>query len=140
MLDILSTITSIGSKILDKIFPDPQAAAEAKLKLLELQQSGELARLVHDSDLAKAQAEIIKAEAQSESWLTRNWRPIAMLTFLFLAVARFFGWESPNVTQAENLAMWKLLEIGIGGYIVSRGAEKIAKSVDIKGIIKNAKK
>ena len=34
--------------------------------------------------LVERQADIIQSEAQSESWLTRNWRPLTMLTFVAL--------------------------------------------------------
>ena len=41
----LGAILDIGGKILDKVFPDPAQAEQAKLKLLEMQQNGELAQL-----------------------------------------------------------------------------------------------
>ncbi len=44
-----------AEKILDKVFPDPTQAAEAKVKLLEMQQNGELARLANEAELFKAE-------------------------------------------------------------------------------------
>ena len=44
----LGAILDIGSKLVDKFFPDPQQAEQAKLKLLEMQQTGELAQLNAD--------------------------------------------------------------------------------------------
>lgn len=108
----------ILSGLLDKVLPDQQVAADAKVKMLELAQKGELAGL-----------EIIKAEAQGESWLQRNWRPILMLTFGGLIVARWCGFVAPNLSEAEYLKLWSIVEFGLGGYVVGRSAEKIAPSI-----------
>jgi hypothetical protein len=48
---MIGEILSIGSKIIDKIFPDKQAAEAAKIKLFELQQQGEFKQL--DAELEK---------------------------------------------------------------------------------------
>ena len=44
----LMEIFNIGGKIIDKIWPDPAQADQAKLKLLEMQQNGELAKMQAD--------------------------------------------------------------------------------------------
>jgi hypothetical protein len=76
MLPLVATgLLEIGAKLIDKILPDPAAQAEAKLKLLELQQNGELAQLQADTDLAKGQMETNTAEAQSGSLFIAGWRP-----------------------------------------------------------------
>lgn len=73
--DPLSAAFDLGGKILDKIFPDPVQRDQAKLKLLEMQQSGELAKLTAETDLAKGQMAINQVEASSEDSFTRRWRP-----------------------------------------------------------------
>jgi hypothetical protein len=67
-------IPVIGS-VLDKLFPDPNAAAEAKLKVMELAQRGELAALEADVKLATGQMEVNKAEAASGNAYASSWRP-----------------------------------------------------------------
>lgn len=100
--------------VLDKVIPDPTAAAEAKLKMLELAQKGELVG-----------AEIVKTEAASEHWLAASWRPITMLTFVALIVARWFGWAAPDLSEAEYIKLWSIVEFGLGGYVISRSVEKV---------------
>jgi hypothetical protein len=74
-------ITGFGSvfdfagKVIDKIFPDPQKAQEAKIELFKLQQSGELAQLAAETDLAKGQLAVNQAEANNPSVFTSGWRP-----------------------------------------------------------------
>lgn len=48
-----------------------------------------------------------------------------MLVFVALIVARWFGWSAPNLTEAEALKLWDIVEIGLGGYVIGRTAEKV---------------
>jgi hypothetical protein len=76
--DPISVLLEVGSKVIDRVFPDPTAAASAKLELLKLQQSGELAKLAADTDLAKGQLEVNKTEAASTNWFVSGARPFIM--------------------------------------------------------------
>lgn len=67
----------ILGNIFDKVIPDPQAAAEAKLRAVELAQRGELAQLEADVKVATGQLEINKADAASTDPFQRRWRPAA---------------------------------------------------------------
>lgn len=117
-LDPVTAALDIGGKLIERLWPDPTQAAQARIQLLEMAQKGELAEM-------SARAEVIKAEASSESWLAKSWRPITMLTFTGLIVARWFGWAAPNLTEAEYLKLWEIVQLGIGGYVIGRSAEKI---------------
>lgn len=121
-LDPITAALDLGTAVIERIFPNPADAANAKLKLLEMQQSGELAKLT-------AQTTVITAEANSQSWITRSWRPILMLTFGALIVARWLGWTTPGLTEAEYLKLWDIVQIGIGGYTIGRSAETVAATV-----------
>lgn len=63
----------LGS-ILDKVLPDPAAAADAKLKAMQLAQTGELAALDAEVKLALGQIEVNKAEATTDVF-RGGWRP-----------------------------------------------------------------
>jgi len=86
---IAALIPLLGS-VIDKLFPDAKSAGEARLKLIELQQAGELKALEADLQLAMGQIETNKAEAQSASLLVSGWRPavgwvcVAALAWVFL--------------------------------------------------------
>jgi hypothetical protein len=45
----LTAILDVGSKLIDKLIPDPEAKARAQVQLLEMQQKGELAQIQADS-------------------------------------------------------------------------------------------
>ena len=67
-LDPVSALLDIGGKVIDRVWPDPIQAATAKLELIKLQQSGELAAMA-------GQMEINKVEAASTSVFVSGWRP-----------------------------------------------------------------
>ena len=121
-LDPVTAALDVGSKLIDRLWPDPAQAAQAKVQLLEMAQKGELAQLT-------ASAEIVKAEAASNHWLAANWRPILMLTFGALIVARWFGWAAPNLSVEEYLKLWDIVQLGIGGYVVGRSVEKVVPAI-----------
>jgi hypothetical protein len=45
VLAAIPTLLEIGGKLIERLFPDPEDQAQAKLKLFELQQTGQLAEL-----------------------------------------------------------------------------------------------
>eukprot|EP01037_Dinobryon_pediforme_P014236 gene14236-14356_t len=73
--DPITGALELGGKLIDKLIPDPQAKAQATLQLMQLKASGELSALTADTDLAKAQVEVNKAEATSASLFVAGWRP-----------------------------------------------------------------
>jgi hypothetical protein len=124
ILDILG----IGSKIIDKIFPDANAAEAAKLKLLELQQSGQLAQL--NADITEQQ-ELTKrhtADMSSDSWLSKNIRPLSLCAlfaaYIMFALMSTFDMDT-NESYTMLLGQWGQLAFGF--YFGSRGLEKIAE-------------
>lgn len=121
-MDPITAVLGIGGKLIDRLWPDPEQKAQAQIALLELAQKGELTEFT-------ARAEIIKTEAASEHWLAANWRPILMLTFGGLIVARWFGWAAPNLSESEYLKLWSIVELGLGGYVIGRSVEKIVPSL-----------
>lgn len=127
--DPVSAVFDVGGKLIDRLWPDPTQRDAAKLKLMELQQSGALAQLAAETDLQKAAADIVKTEAASSNFLTASWRPITMLVFVVLITARWFGWAAPNLQEQEYLKLWDIVQVGLGGYVIGRSVEKIVPSV-----------
>jgi hypothetical protein len=64
-----------GIKVIERIFPDKEAADKAKLELFKLQQEGTLAELASETSIAEKQAEINIAESASASLFRNGWRP-----------------------------------------------------------------
>lgn len=114
-LDPVTAALEIGGKLLDKFWPDASEAEKQKLSMFMA--------------VFTAQASIVQAEAASSNWLASSWRPITMLTFVVLIVARWFGLAAPNLSNDEYLALWEIVKLGLGGYVIGRSVEKVAPSI-----------
>ena len=111
-------------KVIDNLFTSDEERLKAKNEVFKVLQEQQL-------ELQKLQTEIVLAEANG-NWLQRSWRPILMLSFGFIViyvkfVAPLFSLPIPPL---EN-EFWNLLQLGIGGYVVGRSAEKIASNITI---------
>src|SRR4051812_37036291 len=96
-IDPISSALEIGGKLIDRLWPDPAQRDAAKLKLVELQQSGELAQLTAETELSKGQLKINEVEAASTNLFVSGWRPavgwacVGALIFQFI-LAPLFTW------------------------------------------------
>ncbi len=126
----LDAILGIGSKLIDKLIPDPEAKAKAQLDLAQLAQSGELAKIANDTELYKAEQTGITdrwtADMASDSWLSKNIRPLALIAifvayFLF-AMMSAFG-HNAQASYVELLGQWGMLVMS--AYFGGRTLEKI---------------
>ncbi len=119
---LLPALLPVLGDLFRRWFPDPAEAAKA-------QQDMVMALLSQQASLNAAAGDIIKAEAQSEHWLAACWRPILMLTFGALIVARWLGWSAPGISEAEVLKLWDIVQLGLGGYVIGRSIEKVAPQI-----------
>jgi hypothetical protein len=132
MLPILSALTPILSKVfdvVDKSIQDKDLAAKLKTELNEqLLKSG--------TEELKASARIVEAEAKA-GWFAASWRPLLMYVLIFILVWNYI--LAPLVSAIThgttiinfNLPgdVWTLLQIGLGGYVVGRSGESIARTI-----------
>ena len=138
MLDIITKVAgainpafSAIAPIVDKLGLSPEKKTELDLAIEVVKKDVQTKMLDYESKLVQVQSDVIIAEANSGSWLKQSWRPIVMLTFLVLIVADAFGWLANPLSED----VFSILEIGLGGYIVGRSAEKIVPQV-MKGMKK----
>jgi hypothetical protein len=120
--NILGSLISPIVTLIDNLHTSDEERLALKAKMMETQSALATQMLAYEQQLIAAQSRIITAEAQGQSWLQRNWRPITMLCFLGLVVADTFGWTAFRLSADA----WVLLQIGLGGYVVGRSAEKIS--------------
>lgn len=127
-MDIWATVTNLVkpvTEVIDAVHTSDEERLTIEARLLELKDKIIEREIELQQKLIEAQAKVITAEAQGASWLQRNWRPITMLTFLILIVADTLGLTAYRLPPQA----WTLLQIGLGGYVVGRSAEKITQVV-----------
>ena len=114
---ILGPVISGIFSVIDKAVEDKDQAQAIKSRLQEMVLTGQM------REIEEAAANI-RAEAMGDSWLQRSWRPMTMLTFVSLIVAKWLGFTAPGVTEAVELALFEIIKIGLGGYVIGRSVEK----------------
>ena len=133
-MDPVTILLGIGSKVIDKIWPDETQANAAKLELMKMQMSGELAQMA-------GQLKINEVEAANPSVFVSGWRPFIGWVCgmacawnwiglpIAVALAAFLG-KSFGLKPADLTEMMPILfgMLGLGGL---RTIEKI-NSVDRK--------
>ena len=142
ILDTLLTggLFDFAGKILDKVFPDPEARAKAQVELLTMQQKGELAELAAETDLAKAQLAVNQVEASNPSMFVAGARPFILwicglglgYDFLLRPIAQngvdiyvaVYSLPHVSLTSLDLTTLLPLLfgMLGLGGY---RTVEKL---------------
>ena len=127
MFDVGSIIKGAGD-IIGKFKLDPSEKLEAQQALNELQVRANETALEYEASVLKERSAIIQAEAKG-SWMAANWRPITMLAMLALLFLEAFGVTKAEFGGVNDVEIFDLLQLGMGGYIVGRSAEKITQSV-----------
>jgi hypothetical protein len=89
-IGILDGVAGVVGQVIERVWPDPAQQAAAKLQLLQLQQSGELAQIT-------GQMEINKVEAGNESTFVSGGRPFIIWV---CGLAFAWNWIGLPVTKA----------------------------------------
>jgi hypothetical protein len=132
-LDPISAALDLGNTLIQRIFPDPAQANQAKLELMKLQQSGDLAQIT-------GQLDINKVEAANSSVFVSGWRPAvgwicaAAVGYQYLvrplAIAGFAAAGHPlPVIPGLDDNLWQLLlgMLGLGGLRTYEKVQGVSK-------------
>ena len=137
MIPIIGTLIETGLGLFKSYFP-PDLTPEQKAKLTAGEQAFKTSLTTSLIDYSKTileqQASVVRAEATGESFMQRNWRPITMLTFVFIIANNYILFPYLQLFFSTGVAltippdMWGLLRLGLGGYVVGRSVEKSVKA------------
>ena len=122
----LAAVFEIGNKLIDNLLPDPEAKAKAQAELLKMQQDGRLAELNADNVEAQEISKRWQADMNSDSWLSKNIRPMTLVyiltAYLVFAIGSAFD-LNVNERYVELLGQWGMLVMS--AYFGGRTLEKI---------------
>ncbi len=134
-MDILAMISGLfkpAADLVDNLHTSEEEKTLARAKLEAVKNETykgaielEKAVLSLKTKQLEAQQAVIVAEAGGKSWLQRNWRPITMMVFLVIILLHYLGIVKTDIAPA----MWVLMEIGLGGYVVGRSVEKVTGTI-----------
>ena len=118
---IISDLFNPLASIIDSMTTSDDEKFKVKKELSKIQSDISIKLLDYEKQMVIAKSSVVQSEVSGQSWLQRNWRPITMLTFLVLVVLDSFGLLAFRLAPEA----WTLLQIGIGGYVIGRSAEKV---------------
>lgn len=114
MVEGVKGVVSAVGEVIDRLTLPAREKRQLELDLLQVLAEWERTRV-------EAQSAVLVEEAKG-SWLQRSWRPLVMLVFVVIVLVGTFT-NLPILDDTSRF--WDLLEIGLGGYVVGRGGEKI---------------
>ena len=127
----LDAILNVGSKLIDKLIPDPEQKAKAQFELAKMAQDGELTKLANETKLYETEqnnlTQRMQADMGSDSWLSKNIRPMSLVAifvgYFIFAMMSAFGLNA-NESYVQLLGQWGMLIMG--AYFGGRTIEKLA--------------
>lgn len=139
----LGSIADLAGKVIDKIFPDKDAAEKAKLELFKMQQEGNLKELEAEFQLKLQQLVINTEEAKNGSVFVSGWRPFVgwvcgaalaynyiVMPFMVWAVKNFYS-DAPPMPILDMGELMTLL-VGMLGIGFMRSWDKQKANTDNK--------
>jgi Holin of 3TMs, for gene-transfer release len=130
-IGILDGVAGVVGQVIERVWPDPAQQAAAKLQLMQLQQTGELAAIT-------GQMDINKVEAGNQSLFVSGGRP-----FIIWICGLAFGWNwiglpmtkavmtvlgHPIVLQAADMSEMMPVLMGLLGLGGLHAWENVKKS------------
>ena len=127
MLGAVAPLAKILFSTIEKSVPDKDLQAKLKSDLqTQLLQS--------NTQELTAAAKIIEAEAKA-GWFASSWRPLLMYVLIFILVWNYILGPVIKVFTGAVISfelpgdVWTLLNVGLGGYVVGRSAESVARTM-----------
>ena len=127
MLGAVAPLAKVLFNTIEKAVPDKDLQEKLKAQLqTQLLQS-------HTQELTAA-AKIIEAEAKA-GWFASSWRPLLMYVLIFILVWNYVIGPVIKVFTGAVISfelpgdVWTLLNVGLGGYVIGRSAESVARTM-----------
>lgn len=132
-LQIVAPLAKMLFSTIDKAIPDKDQAEKLKFQLNQQ-------LLKSSTEELKAAASIVEAEAKS-NWFVSSWRPLLMYVLIFILVWNYIFGPIIKIVFGSVITfelpgdVWTLLQIGLGGYVVGRSGESIARTLANKTVV-----
>lgn len=139
-----NAIEALAAPVLGPLFGIIDQFVTDKDKAAEMKHEATMGMQRFAQALMEAQADAIKGDQQSQSWLPRNIRPMFLLfLMIFIGVSVVGGMMGFADAIAAGWAAvpegaWVLAQICLGGYITGRTIEKVAGATGAVTAVKKA--
>lgn len=120
--------------LIDRIIPDKAKQDEAKIELAKIAAQSDAQKATADAAKMESQSKVIVAEATSQSYAARNWRPHLMYCLMLTYPMNYIIFPLLRAAHLDIPALpipaeyWTVLSIGLGGYIGVEGVKSYTKA------------
>ncbi len=127
MLGAVAPLAKILFSTIEKSVPDKDLQEKLKAQLQTQLLQSNTAEL-------QAAAKIVEAEAKA-GWFASSWRPLLMYVLIFILVWNYVIGPVVKIFTGAVISfelpgdVWTLLNVGLGGYVVGRSAESVARTM-----------
>lgn len=135
MFPFLAALLGFLGTGVKSLFGFKEAQAQTVNKTLDIVKS------IDDNDATRvtATANALNAILTQGSWLEKNWRAFLMSALVVILILSWFGYVPPHFNDTltpQMLEYFKLLEIGLGGYIAKNGIVEVVKMFNVSSVLK----
>lgn len=134
---IIADLFKPAVELVDELHTSKEEKAQIEIAMKQVQEQVVQGVMEHVETIVASQTAVIIAEAQSDSWLAKNWRPLIMVgcfgvilewNFVLAPIGTWLstllgGPAFPQLPTPPEL--WSLLKVGLAGYVGLRSTEKI---------------
>jgi hypothetical protein len=121
-------VLAAGMQIVNKLIPDPAARAAAELELFKMKQAGEFREIEAQLNEMQEITKRASADMASDSWLSKNIRPLIMVYFLTLISLMAFGLVQ-RIDDSFLAMVRSFTEYGLMFYFGGRTLEKVTSII-----------
>ena len=121
MLESIINVFKNVTGVVDEVHTSEEESLKLKAAMLETQVQISMMLLDYETKAAELKAKILEIEMNSDSWLTKSWRPLVMLSFAAMLVADSLGLLSTPI----NPTIVTALATGLGVVGAGRTLEKV---------------
>ena len=129
VLGFIQSVFNPAAKLIRELTTSKDEKLQLNNELEQIRNAMSDKLLEYEQKVLELQAGIVMAETKG-NWLQRSWRPILMLAFGFVILYEYFFSNILSLPKSDLPAeFWSLLNLGVGGYVVGRSAEKIVPQI-----------
>ena len=123
IFSFISAILGPATKLIDEVVTSDEERLTLRNELAKIEKDVKIKALDLEAEVLKSRASIIKSESESQSWITRSWRPLSSISLVaYVVFSPFFNHQVPP-------EIYQILTIFLSVYGGGRSIEMAAKHI-----------
>ena len=126
IFELIASIFKPAAKLIDDVVTSDEERLKLRNELAKIESAAKLKTLDLEQEIVKARTSVIIAESQSQSWITKSWRPLCSLLLTgYVVVGPLIGYPPPQ-------DVYSILQVFLSVYAGGRSLEMASKHLNRK--------